>query len=140
MWHCSVTAKKPLQTLQSRTLRLGDLREGNIFQDRRQPGHQDAGASQPNPHRLSTTSQSIPEGEPLDDSPLPINPVRDIVITESDKQLLADLRKAPRCIISRYATAWAELSGLVSVVAGPGPPFGSDRNAELKQRLRLWEA
>ena len=93
------------------TATQGLARVGNIFQDRRQPGHQEAGASQPNPHRHSTTVQSIPEGEPLDDSPLPINPVRGIVITERDKQLLADLRKAPRCIISRYATTWAELSG-----------------------------
>ena len=47
-------------------------------------------------------------------------PVRDIVNTERDKQLLTDLRRdsamaIPRCIASRYATAWAEnLEGAIS--------------------------
>ena len=41
----------------------------------------------------------------LDDSPLPNSPLRDIVITERDTQLLADLRAAmatPHSIVSRY--------------------------------------
>ena len=55
-------------------------------EDRRQPGHQDTAASQPNPqlHRQLT----------LDDSPRPSSPIRDIAITENDAQLLADLRRA----------------------------------------------
>ena len=49
----------------------------------------------------------------LDDSPLPNCSVRDVVLTERDKQSLAELRRASamalrRCIVSRNATAWAE--------------------------------
>ena len=56
----------------------------------------------------------------LDDSPLPNCPIRDIVVTERDKQPLADLRRVsamaiPRCIVSRNAPAWAEsLEGAIS--------------------------
>ena len=54
-----------------------------------------------------------PPGKPLDDSPLPNCPIRDIALTERDKHLLTELRRAsamalPRCVVSRYATAWAE--------------------------------
>ena len=123
-----------------------DILVGSIFQDRRQPGHQDAAASQP-----SATSQSIPQGDPVGDSPLPNCPVQDIVLTEQDKQLLADLRRAsalptPRCIVSRHATAWAEsLEGAISghqswaVLLHAEIPKGSDRNTELKHRLQLCE-
>ena len=99
---------------------------GNMFQDRRQPGHQDTTTSQPlslpPPSLLlasSTTtnlplgSQPIPEGEPLDDSLIPNSPIRDIVITGRDAQLLGELHRAsgmamPRSMVSLYATAWAE--------------------------------
>ena len=52
-------------------------------------------------------------GEPLDDSPLPNCPIRDVVLTDRDKQLLFELCWAsamalPRCVVSRYAVAWAE--------------------------------
>ena len=45
----------------------------------------------------------------LDDSPLPNSPIREIVITERDAQLLGDLHRAsgmalPRSTVSRYAT------------------------------------
>ena len=68
---------------------------GDTFQDRRQPGHQDAAAiRQP--------------GEPLDGSPLPNCPIQDVVLPDRDKQLLSELRRAlPRCVVFRYATAWA---------------------------------
>ena len=50
--------------------------------------------------------------DPLDDSPLPNCPIREIVLTEHDKQL-AGLRGGsamaiPRSMGSRYAAAWAE--------------------------------
>ena len=96
---------------------------------------------------------------PFDDSPLRNCPIRDIAITERDKQLLADLRRVsvmsmPRCRVSRYATAWAEcLEGASSGHQSWAVlcryrcrlllaeiPKGSDRNAELKHRLQLWRA
>ena len=46
----------------------------------------------------------------MDDSPLPNCSIRDVVLTDPDKQLLSDVRQAsamalPRCVDSRYATA-----------------------------------
>ena len=92
------------------------------------------------------------------DSPLPNCPIRDIAVTERVKQLLADLRRAsamaiPRCIVSHCATAWTEcLEGAISGHQSwavlcryrcrlllAEVPKGSDRNAELKLRLQLWE-
>ena len=63
--------------------------------------------------QLPQSSQLVPPGDPLDDSPLPNSPIRDIVLTERDEQLLAELRRAfamalPRCIVSRKANSWAE--------------------------------
>ena len=60
----------------------------------------------------------------------------------------------PRCVVSRYATAWAEsLEGAMSgqqswALLCPFRcrlllaeiPKGVDRNSELKQRLHLWES
>ena len=58
-------------------------------------------------------SQPIPQEDHPDDSPLP-NPIRDIAITERGAQLLINFRSAsamavPRSIVSRCATAWAEI-------------------------------
>ena len=100
---------------------LRELRVGDTFQDRRQPGHQDVAArgtaaGQQHPQ----SSRPVPPGEPLDDSPLPNCPVPDVALTERDKQLLTELRRAsamalPQCVVSRYATAWAEsLEGAMS--------------------------
>ena len=77
---------------------LRELRVGDTFQDRRQ--------------QFPQSSQPVPPGEPLD-SPLPNCPIRDVVLTDRDKHLLGELRLAsamalPRCVVSRYATAWAE--------------------------------
>ena len=91
-----------------------DITVGDILQDRRQPGHQDAApVGSPNAHHPPHRSQPVPPGDPFDDSPPPNCSIRDIIITERDKQLLADLRRAsamaiPRCIVSRCATAWAD--------------------------------
>ena len=87
-----------------------DITVCDVFQDRRQPGHQDAAASSPNPHQPPRSRQPVPPGDPLDDRPPPNYPIRDIVVTESDRQLLADLRSASavvilRCIVSRYGPA-----------------------------------
>ena len=62
---------------------LRELRVRDTFQDRRQTGHQDAAAS-----GLATgqqppqSSQPVPPEEPLDDSPLPNCPIRDVVLTD----------------------------------------------------------
>ena len=141
------------------SIRLSELKVGDKFQDRRQPGHQDTAASGAAAgQHLPQNSQPVPPGEPLDDSPLPNCPSRDVVLTDRDKQLLSELRRAsamalPRCVVSRYASAWAEsLEGdmsshqswallcsyrcrllLAEILKGV------DRNSELKQRLQLWE-
>ena len=91
---------------------LRELRVGDTFQDRRQPGHQDA-AAPVSGQQPPQSSQPVPPGEPLDDSPLPNCPIRDIVFTERNKHLLTELRRAsamalPRCVVSRYATARAK--------------------------------
>ena len=104
-------------------------------------------------------SQPVPPGESLDDSPLPNCPIRDVGLTERDKQLVTEVRRAsaialPRCVVSRYATAWAE--SLEGAMSGHQSwallscyrcrlllaeiPKGVDRNSELKQRLHLWES
>ena len=70
--------------------------------------------------QLLQNSQPVHPGEPLDDGPLPNCPIRNVVLTDRDKQLLSELRQAsamalPRCVVSRYATAWAEsLKGAMS--------------------------
>ena len=62
---------------------LRELRVGDTFQDRRQPGHQDAAVSGPAAgQQLPQSSQPVPPGEPLDDSPLPNCPTRDVVLTK----------------------------------------------------------
>ena len=101
----------------------------------------------------------MPPGDPLDDSPLPNCPIRDIVLAERDKQLLAELRElpqwlSPRCIVSRYAMARAE--SLEGAITGHQHwavlclcrcrlllaeiPQGVDRNSELKQRVAAEQA
>ena len=90
---------------------------GDIFQDRRQPGHRDAAAS---PTLPPIRQQPIPQGDPQDDSPLSNSQIRDIAITERDAQLLGDFRWAssmatPRSLVSRYAPASAEsLEGVLT--------------------------
>ena len=108
--------------------------------------------------RWSATSQGAqpaPPGDPLDDSPLPNRTIWDITLTERDKQ--AELRRSsamalPRCVVSRYATAWAKsIEGAMSHQSWAllcryrcrlllaEVPKGVDRNSELKPRLHLWE-
>ena len=138
---------------------LCELCVGDTFQDRRQPGHQDAAASSTAAgQHLPQNSQPVP-GEPLDDSPLPNCAIRDIVLTDCDKQLLSELRRAsamalPRFVVSRYATAWAE--SLEGAMSGHQSwallcryrcrlllaeiPEGVDRNSDLKQLLQPWES
>ena len=129
------------------------------FQDRRQPGHQDAARGGTSvDEQLLQSSQPAPPGEPRDDSPLPNCPIRDVVLTDRDKQLLSELRWAsaralPRCVVSRFATAWAEsLEGAMSghqswallcryrcrLLLAEAPKI-TDRNSEWKLRLRMPE-
>ena len=81
-----------------------------------------------------------------------------IAVTERDKQVHTELRRASamalsRCVVSGYATVWAEsFEGSVSGHQSwyvlcryrcrlllAEIPKGVDRNSELKQRLQLWE-
>ena len=74
-----------LQLLQERHSHR-DLIVGDTFQDRRQPGHQDAAPEgSPTVHQLLRSSQPVPAGDLLDDGPLPNCTIRDTVITERDK-------------------------------------------------------
>ena len=105
------------------------------------------------------SSQPVPPGEPLDDSPLTDCAIRNIVLADRDKQLLSELRRVsatahPRCVVSRYATGWAE--SLEGAMCGHQSwallcryrcrlllaeiPRGVERNAQLKQRIQLWES
>ena len=120
-----------------------DITVGDVFQDRRQPGHQLAQSSPP-----PRSPQPVPPGDTWDDCPFPNCPTPDIVITERDKQLLADLRRAaaivfPRCIVSIFFAAWEEsnegaiIGHLWTVLCRyrcrllhAEIPKGSDRNAE----------
>ena len=100
----------------------------------------------PTAHQPLRSSQPVPPRDPLDDGPLPNCPIRGIVVTERDKQLLADLRRAsamaiPRCIVSRSATSWAEsLEEAISGHQSWAVLCRYHRNAELKLWLQLWEA
>ena len=61
----------------------------------RQPGHQSAAPDgSPTGQQPPQSSLPVRPGDPLDDSPLRNCPVRDIVLTERDKQLLTELRRA----------------------------------------------
>ena len=51
---------------------------------RRQPGHQNA-AVRRLVRQLPQSSQPVPPGEPLDDSPLPNCPIRDVVLRASPR-------------------------------------------------------
>ena len=124
-----------------------DILVGDFF--RRQPGHRDAAPSQPNPHQPSAISQSLPQTDALDDSPLPNSPIGDIATTERDAQLLIDIRRVspmaiPRSIVSRFATACAE--SLEGALTGHQSWAILCRycchptETQLKQRLQLWEA
>ena len=152
LWHHPIASRKPLQSLQKETA-TRDIIVGNIFQDRRQPGRPRAAKSQPTPlHQPLFGSQSIPQGDPFDDSPLPNSPIPDFVITERDAQLPGDLYRASamailRSIVSWYGMAWAEsLEGALNGhqswailcryhcrLLQAEVPKGSDRNTEYKK-------
>ena len=120
---------------------LRELRVGDTFQDRRQPGHQDATASGTAAgQQLPQSSQPVPPGEPLDD--------------RRDKHLLTELRRvwadgtpAVRGLSIRQESL--ERSHERSPVLESALPLwcrkllaipkGVDRNSELKQRLYLWK-
>ena len=146
----------PCDTVRSRRCRrctvcgsdtpLRDLRVRDTFEDRRQPGHQDAApGGMPAGQHLPRARLPYLQVTPFDDSPLPNCPVQDISLAERDKQVLAELRRA--------AMAWAEsLEGAMSGHQSwallchyrcrlllAEVPKGTDRNAELKLRLQLWE-
>ena len=78
---------------------LREIRFGDTFQDRRQPGHQDpsAGGGMAAGQHLPQNSQPAPPGEPLDDSPLPNCPFRDVVLIDRvGQQSRGPLRRRAR--------------------------------------------
>ena len=132
-----------------RTLRWGHL-----------PGQTKACASRRSGHRSGNRS-ATPQGpskRTFGREPTCELPFRDVVLTERDKQLLPELRRASvmafsRCVVSRYARARAKsLEGAMSGHQSFAVlcrfrcrlllaeiPKGVDRNSELKNRLQLWE-
>ena len=105
--------------------------------------------------QLPQGSQPVPPGEPLDGSSLLNCHFRDVVLTDRDKQLLIELRRAsamalPRCVVSRWAESlegvtsghqsWALLCRFRCRLFLAKIPKGVDWNSELRQRLHLWES
>ena len=128
-------------------------RVGNLFQDRRRPCHQEHASGGAANHRLL----EAPQPTPRDDSPAPDSPVRDIAMRESDTEMLGELRRAsavaiPRCVVSRYATAWERAWKERSMVISPGQSrFGIGAGfcrhqptqvatAMLRRRVHMWES
>ena len=66
--------------------------------------------------QLPQGPQPAPPGEPLDDSPLPNCSIRDVVLTDRDKQLLSELRRSG---IGTHPTS-AECTDAASVAWGGG--------------------
>ena len=155
LWYHSIEAVQSLQSQQKGHCNSGHYGVGDVFQDRRQLGHQDAAASPSNPHQPPHSSQPVPPGELWMSVHFRTAPLGHRCY---DRQLLADLRRAsamaiPRCIVSRCATAWTEGRERASSHQSWAVlcryrcrlllaeiPKGSDRNAGLKRRLQLLEA
>ena len=123
MWdHCVGSIARPVCIVAQRCRRcnscgfdtpLRELRVGDTFQDRRQPGHQDAAAGGTARGQHSLRARQYLQENLWTTGPLPNCAIRDVVLTERDKQLLPELRRAsamalPRCVVSRYTTAWAD--------------------------------
>ena len=123
---------------------LRDLIVGDTFQDRRQPGHQDAA---PGPAMIPSTTARFRTASFA-------TSFSQSETSSCSSQSLRNGSSALHCKVSRHATAWAEsLEGATSghqswavlcrnpcCLLLPEVPKGTDRNAELKLRLRLWEA
>ena len=74
---------------------LHELRVGVPFRIDDSPGiRMQRLAMRPLISSLPQSSRPVPPGEPLDDSPLPNYPIRDIALTERDKPLLTELRRS----------------------------------------------
>ena len=125
----------------------------DVLQDRRQPGHQDAAVSQPNPHQPSATAQPIPQGDTVVDSPLPSRPSSG---DRYHRTRQAAARRSPPSLSDGPSThglpirhclegaihghqSWAVLCRYRYRLVLAEVPQGSDRNTEVKQRLQLWE-
>ena len=104
---------------------------GKKFQDRRQPDHPGATTSLPTRHPLSTRSQPIPQGEPLDESPLPNGPnprhESSRSVTHSCLATFTELQRWPvrEPLFPLRERAWRE----PSVVTSP-PPSCADIAAD----------
>ena len=90
----------------------------------------------PRLHQPPIGSQPIPQGESLEDSPLPNSPIRDTVITERDAQLLGNLHRlsdghsAKHCIALRHSVGrepWDILWRHWLRILLAGVPKGPDR-------------
>ena len=144
----------PMQLLRERNFALGTL---SRIDDSTGIRTQRPAVRQPVSNSLTARSQYL-QGEPLDDSPIPNCSMRGVALTDPDKHFLTVLRQAsakalPRCVDSRYATAWAEsleramrghrswalLCRYRSRLLVAEIPKDVDRNSELIQRLHLRE-
>ena len=89
--------------------------------------------------------QPIPQGDPSDDGPLPLSPIRDVAATERDAQLLVDLRRASVVAIPRRRDGaltghqcWAILCRYRCRQLLAEVPTGvRQKHTQLKQRLRV---
>ena len=109
--------------------------------------------------QLLHSSQPVPPGEPLDDSPLPNCSIWNTVLTDRDKQLLSEPRRAsamalPRRVVlsirhglGRKSRGSHERSPVLALPCRCRCRLllaeiskGVDRNSELKQRLQLWQS
>ena len=89
-----------------------DINVGDVFQDRRQPGHQSA-TSRPTPHQPSPKgSQRIAQGDPLGDSPLH----RKAQPGTSLSQIIPR-----RCSSTSTPPRWQRALREPSTATGPGP-------------------
>ena len=142
LWHNQIAALSCMGHLPGQTTARASGRSGRR-----------CGTRSATPSGLASTSRRTFGRQPASELPF-----RDVVLTERDKNLLPELRRAsamalPRCVVPRYATAWTE--SLEGAMRGhqswallcrcrrrllPAEiPKGVERNSELKQRLQLWE-
>ena len=94
-----------------------DITDGDVFQDRRQPGHHDAAASVPNPHQPPHSSQPVPPGEQSTSELLHSGRLLLQNQTGNSSPTSAEPQQWPFrvCSVSRNATACAEsLEGAIS--------------------------
>ena len=90
LWHHPIAAGKPLESLRVRHRNSGHTC-GRYFPRSTTARPSGCRCKSAHPHQPPLGALPIPQGEPLDDSPLPTRPIRDTTITDNDAQLLGGL-------------------------------------------------